>query len=385
MQGEAVTHDGAEGAVPLAAHENFALANRVVSTELEPAAREVLPPAEAGERYHVRGLTERWASELAEAAVRDGRQPHTARSYTYTVARWLRFCLLEGLDPLRARRSDIDHWIARMRAGPATVRTRLAAVSSWYRYLAENDVPTSNPAAGAARPKRQRQASGSTTAHLTGEELNAILREASRVVESAPPERLEVAVRNAAIMRVLATTGVRSGAVQHAQLPEDLGHRGGHRVLRYATKGGGRADKPLVPYASAMLDAYLDLRATREQVVRDELAGPLFAGCPYRGRAGGRPLASKYLASVLRALAARAGIAEAHRLVPHSLRHTVATALGQHRSLAEVQDFLDHADPRTTRIYLRVNTQLNNSPAYTMAGLIDHEAEADAGGEAGHE
>lgn len=362
----AITHDRHQPRTSVEpAHQTPA-----VSTELGTAAREVLPPPEPGQRYHLRGLTELWARELAERAQREGRDPHTARSYTQAVAQWLRFCLLEGIDPIGARRADVDHWISRLDAGQATVRARLAGLGNWYGYLIDNDAADHDPSARAARPKRQRQVNGSNTAHLDDDELDALLAEATRRAEHAPPEKLEAAVRDAAILRVLLTTGVRSGAIRHARLPEDLHTRAGHRLLRYRTKGGEPTEKPLVPYASTMIDEYLRLRAARGGLAAHELTGPLFAGTPYRGKPGGRALSNSYLTDMLRRMASAAGLPDPQRFVLHSTRHTVATSLGKHRSLAEVQTYLDHADPRTTRIYLRVNDNLNNSPAYTMAGLI---------------
>jgi site-specific recombinase XerD len=47
-----------------------------------------------------------------------------------------------------------------------------------------------------------------------------------------------------------------------------------------------------------------------------------------------------------------AAAGKAAKLTPHSLCHTAATLLGKTKTLAEVQDFLDHADPRTTCTYL---------------------------------
>ncbi|WP_019854418.1 tyrosine-type recombinase/integrase [Actinopolyspora mortivallis] len=343
-------------------------AETAISAELPAAVHETLPPT--GQRYNLRALTEMWARELVEHAERDGRHPHTARSYTHAVARWLHFCLRENIDPLQARRADVDHWISGLDVGPSTVRSRLAGLSSWYGYLIDNQATDHDPAARVKRPRHGHRTNGSDTAWLSDEELNALLAEATRRAENAPTANLETAVRDAAILRVLVTTGVRSGAVRHARLPDDLGTRGGHRLLHYRTKGGGHSAKPLVPYAAVMLDNYLRLRAQRQGLDPTQLTGPLFAGTPYRGKPGGRPLSHSYLATMLRRTAEAAGITNPERLVPHSTRHSVATSLGKRRSLAEVQTYLDHADPRTTRLYLRVDDNLNNSPAYTMAGII---------------
>ncbi|MFV5997958.1 tyrosine-type recombinase/integrase [Streptomyces sp. NPDC056231] len=56
------------------------------------------------------------------------------------------------------------------------------------------------------------------------------------------------------------------------------------------------------------------------------------------------------------------------RDLPHSLRHSYATALLDHGvPLADVQDAMEHADPRTTRRYDRHAGALHRSPSYRMA------------------
>lgn len=51
-------------------------------------------------------------------------------------------------------------------------------------------------------------------------------------------------------------------------------------------------------------------------------------------------------------------------LSPHSLRHTAGTlSLQNNSSLREVQDFLGHADPKTTAIYTHVLNSQENNPA----------------------
>lgn len=69
-------------------------------------------------------------------------------------------------------------------------------------------------------------------------------------------------------------------------------------------------------------------------------------------------------------LARTAGLAKADRLSPHSLRHSAITALDAGVSLRDVQDFAEHADPRTTR-------QARHSPdrhaTYALAAYLASE------------
>lgn len=341
---------------------------------LASAARLALPPPAPGERYHLRGLTELWAATVAGAE-----SEHTRRSYETGLAQWLDYCLRSRVDPLAARRADVDDWLATHlnSKNPQTVNARLAAVGSWYGYLLDNDIDVRDPTARVKRPKRQR--AKSKTTYLDEDELNALLAEADRRLEHAKPLgelALEIAARDVAVLRTLYTTAVRSGAVQLATVPDVRLVQDGHRVLRFHGKGDGGETtdrlKPLVPYAATAVDFYLELVAERLGVPVGELDGLAFSTTPYQGRPGGRGLRSDALAEMIRTIAAAAGIApaKAAKLTPHSLRHTAATLLGKTKTLAEVQDFLDHADPRTTRTYLHTDQSLNASLAYSTMSFI---------------
>lgn len=312
-----------------------------------------LPAAAPGDRYGPRALTHLW--------LRRRRSPNTRRAYFRDLARWLAYCDRHGVDPLRARRADIDDWTDTSGDAPRTANRRLSAVSSWYRYLAANDAVAANPVALVERAETAREESA--TPSLTAPQAVAILDHAT-----ARADRLgtEPALRAAAILRILLTTGVRSGAVLHARFA-DLSVNAGHRVLAYRNKGGHTRQAVLVPYAADMLDRYIAARTARE----GEPAGHLFVTTPHMDYPGGRPLTSRDLGKLVRFHATAAGVPNADRLVPHSTRHTVATlALAAGRTLTEVQDLLGHADPRTTRLYDAARHRLDDSPAYTLAGLL---------------
>lgn len=341
---------------------------------LAGAIRLVLPPPAPGERYHLHGLTQLWAEQVAGAE-----SEHTRRSYETGLAQWLDYCLRSRVDPLTARRADVDDWLATHlnSKNPQTVNARLSAVGSWYGYLLDNDVDVRDPTARVKRPKRQR--AKSKTPYLDADELNAVMAEADRRLEEAKPLgglALEIAARDVAVLRTLYTTAVRSGAMQLATVADVRLVEDGHRVLRFHGKGDGGETtdrlKPLVPYAATAVDYYLGLVAERLDVPVDQLDGLAFITTPYQGRPGGRGLRSDAMADMIRTIAVAAGVpqAKAGKLTPHSLRHTAATLLGKTKTLAEVQDFLDHADPRTTRTYLHTDQSLNASLAYSTTAFI---------------
>jgi integrase/recombinase XerD len=85
---------------------------------------------------------------LVAAFVAGRRSKHTARAYGRDVTAWCTWCQSHGLDPLRLRAAHVTLWLADLAAAgeaDATRARRLAAVSSWYAWLARQDVVETNP------------------------------------------------------------------------------------------------------------------------------------------------------------------------------------------------------------------------------------------------
>jgi integrase/recombinase XerD len=295
----------------------------------QPGARPVLGgPAEQ--------VTEVW---LANRRLSE----HTRSAYRRDVQGWLDWCAGRGLDPLTATFLDVNAYARELEAVPlaaTTVARKLSGLSSWYDFLVKLRALDGNPVGGADRPYVDRD--HSATVGLSADEVDALLTRAEQAGE-----------RTRAVLTLLADLGLRVGELVGLDLG-DLGHERGHRTIRFVGKGGKPRRRALTPSASTALDDYLRIRGTAE--------GPLFATST-----GGR-LDRHAVYRLVRRLAAEAGIAEADRLSPHSLRHAFATtARAEGVPLEDVQDAMGHADPRTTRRYDRDRHNLDRDPAYTIA------------------
>ncbi|WP_115944402.1 tyrosine-type recombinase/integrase [Amycolatopsis thermalba] len=295
-----------------------------------------LPDDPAGARGP-RGVTRSWLLEM--------KSHQTRRSYWRGLGLWLSYCDWHRVDPLAARLADVKDWIALLDPGsPVTHNARLAAVSSWYTELINNRVHDDNPARLVPRHKRDQE---SQTRALTHGELLALLGHARGRAETAGTE---AALRNLAILEIMATTAVRSGAILHARCgPDgDLGVDRGHRILRYVNKGGHRKTADILGLADVALGNYLAARAAREGKPVAELSGWLFA------TRTGTPLTSRDLGNLLRDAARGDGLDQPDDVVPHSLRHTVLT-LGYEQgvSVEDLADLAGHESVATTLIYVR--------------------------------
>jgi len=329
-----------------------------------------LPDVDPLDRYGVQNLTVLWLEA--------DKSEHTRRAYYADLADWLGWCLRTGIDPLAARRADVDAWkgtftvtaadgLPRTPAA-ATIARRLAAVSSWYRYLVSNEVADRNPVDATRRPR-----TGDTPPlpALDQESAVALLQHA---LDRGWRNASEASWRDAAVVHVLFHTGLRVSALTSAQVG-DLDRDGKHVILRFWKKGGSRDFVPLSPAALLPLRHYLDVRSRREGVVPTGLTGPLLATVPvpkHPSQPGGSALAQRDVWRTLRTLARQAGIPQADTITPHTARRTAGTLLLAHGVPVQmVADLLGHRDIRITRDrYDAHRHKLDSSPAYTLADLL---------------
>ena len=289
-----------------------------IAAELLARTRAELPVlAGLGEREEL--LAAAWLASL--------RAPRTRRAYAADVRGWLGWLAERGTDVLDAGRVHVDVWAAGQQdqgAEAASVRRRLSALSSFYRYCAAHDLVDRIPTAGVARPVVDPDYSA--TIGLDRDLVRAL-------VAAADADRGPQALRTAAVIRLLVHNALRVDEACAADVA-DLGADAGHRVLRVIRKGARKARIPLTPATAAALDAYLAERARCGGLSgARQLAGPLLATA-----SGGR-LRQGHLWELVRRLARDAGIEAWDQLSPHCLRHSAITfALDAGAALRDVQD-----------------------------------------------
>lgn len=304
------------------------------SLVLSPLAAEV---ANLGPTRRVRTLVAAWLAAFDS--------PHTQDAYARDLKRWLQFCHESGVDPLDAIRPHVDLWRT-AGAGyatptPVSVHRRLAAVSSWYGYLVDEAVLERSPTAHLTFPKVNRDFS--STRGLTKAEAQMLMSVAA-----------ELGPREAAIVTLLLLSGLRRAEIVTADV-EDLGLDRGHRTLDVTRKGGGKQRIALSPKTSAAVDAYLAGRDT----------GPLIT------TSSGARITPAQVYRTVRRVARLAGIEQAEKVSPHSLRHAYATlSLDAGAPLRDVQETMGHKDPRTTMRYDRARGQLDRNPTYTLTSYL---------------
>lgn len=280
---------------------------------------------------------------------------HTRRAYRGDILGLFAFLDAGDLDALDAERRHIDAYRLTLTGAPSTVARKLAAASSFYSYASAEPGSTidSHPVRRVVRPRVD--ADHSDTRGLSEPEAHAYL-DAAR----------QDGARAYALVALLLTTGARISEVLGANLA-DLQHDAGHRVLVVTRKGGKRQKIALVPRALDALAAYLGASAAHGAEIAT--ADAASADAPLFTTATGKRWAASEAFRTVQRIARRAGIDGA--VSPHSLRHTHATiALAHGHPLADLQDSMGHADPRTTRRYDRARGRLERSSAYAVASVL---------------
>ncbi|WP_232021781.1 MULTISPECIES: tyrosine-type recombinase/integrase [Pseudonocardia] len=286
------------------------------------------------------------AWRLATAFVLSRRSAHTRRAYARDIRDFYTWCAQAGLDPLRLRRVHIDAYAHELaQPGPrtgrpaaeSTIARKLSTLAGLYAYAVGEDVLDRSPMTGVIRPRTTQD---SVSTGLDRDEVAALLSAAAAD-----------GTRAHALISLLVHNGLRidealSRDVEHLQTER------GHQVLRLRRKGGHTATAPLAPPVVHALTVYLAGRTS----------GPLFS--TRTGRRVDEPAAWR----LIRRLARRAGLPQADRINPHSLRHTFVTAaLDAGVSLRDVQDGAGHRDPRTTRRYDSSRHNLDRHPSYAVS------------------
>jgi integrase/recombinase XerD len=298
----------------------------------------------------------------ATAAWLAAKKPTTREAYRRDLASWARFCRARGGHPLLARKPDADLFGAWLQdpANPGRIAAtsaarRMAAVSSWYRYLVACGLHERNPFAAAARPRVDRDYSATAWLDENG---------ARRMIAAAEACDGPTRLRDAAMVRLMLQLGVRVSEVCALEVCA-LGDARGQRTVTVRGKGGKRVERALPASAAAAVDAYLAERATREGRSPGAASGPLFT------TSSGRPVDRVEVFRLVRRLAERAGLPDPHAVTPHALRHTFATiATERGADLDDLQDAMGHADPRTTRRYQRAARRLERDPAHLVAAAL---------------
>jgi integrase/recombinase XerD len=297
------------------------------------AARGPVPAAPAR-------LTELMLDFLGYLELERGLSRNTLEAYRSDLQQFGEFLARRGLDPLTIAPGELWEFASELATGrggrvvaPATLQRKIACLRSFYRHLRRERLIDHDPAAELRGPR-----SSARLPHVLSRD------EVARLLEQ-PRGNAPGALRDRALLETMYACGLRASEVIGLELSA-LDLDGG--VLRARGKGSKERIVPIGSKAIRSLRVYLVRGRPRLVGLRDEPR--VFVNL--RGGA----LSRQGLYKIVQRHAASAGLA--HRMSPHTLRHSFAThLLSGGCDLRSLQEMLGHADISTTQIYTHLSTE----------------------------
>lgn len=319
---------------------------------------------------------------LQSLAARDA-SLDTIRAYRTAVGAYLAWLAEHGVDWRRPPRADLRAYLATLGRGTArtTVAQRLAAIRSFHRWAAREDLAPGDPWGAIATPRLPRRLPRVLEADQIGRLLDVVEAELDDAA-TARPERVALATALALRDRSLIETAYAAGLRISELAAADLGALDlRRREIRVIGKGRKERIGLLGAPAAAAMEAYLvdgrpELLARRHaarataattsaSAVTATAAGTAAAAATpdldprdlptavYLNHLGA-PLGVRGLRFRLDRLFRAAGLPVG--VSPHTLRHSFAThLLDGGADLRVVQELLGHEDLATTQIYTHVS------------------------------
>lgn len=289
-----------------------------------------------------RFFTERLCAQMQASA-------NTVAGYRDTFRLFLRFaCARCGKEPTRLRVEDLDadlvadfltHVETERRNGARTRNTRLAAIRSFFRYVAMNEPAhllhcqriLAIPAKRCAKP---------AVAFLEAPEIAALL--------AAPDRSTWIGRRDHALLLVAVQAGLRASELTGLRCGDVVLGTGAH----VRCKGKGRKERctPLRRDTAGVLEEWL-----RER--RGDADAPLFP--TLHGDGLSRDALEHLVRRHALTAAASCQTLGGKRISPHVLRHTNAMELLRHGvDPAVIALWLGHESVETTQVYIHADLKL---------------------------
>ncbi len=282
-----------------------------------------------------------------------GASAHTIRAYERELRGFAEFAakrLGDNQNPARIEHTHIRTYLGVLYdrgLSKASVARALAAVRSWFKWLARVGLVEHNTASLVSTPKLPK--------HLP---RVPSIEQMNRAVDMVDPDAASWPARDRAILEVLYGCGIRNAELVGLDL-DDI-HWSNEAILVHG-KGQKQRYVPLGDAAAQALRSYMAERSARMAATSSgkRMETPaLFVNLRLRGlgKTGGARLTTRSVARIVKRIAVQRGLsADVH---PHTLRHAFGThLLEEGADLRAIQELLGHERLSTTQRY----TQLTNA------------------------
>lgn len=265
---------------------------------------------------------------------------HTVLSYGTDLRQFATFITggrPEQFDPASCTQADINSWTLHLSEHHTTLRSirrKLSALSSLYRYLMRTHGFKANPASDVPLARIPRN----LPTYIRQDEM-------AEIIEASSPSPRETGdftqQRDSLIVLMLYTTGMRRAEII------GLADSNVDTMRRELKVLGKRNKERIIPFGKELaeaIDAYRIKRHTETGLKNPET---------FFIRPGGEPLYPMLVERIVKK--ALTGHTRATRLSPHTLRHSFASdMLNNGADLNGLQKLLGHASLETTQVYTHI-------------------------------
>lgn len=288
----------------------------------------------------------------------------TIKTYRSRVKIFLAWCRERSLYPALVTQENIKEYRKHLidgAKGHATIRLSLISAKHFYDACVSAKLVKSNPVLG-VKPPRDKREVGDTLNYLSQEELQQLISSVlpERKIGSKQEEQIQV-LRDRLLLGLMGLQGCRTIELYRANLG-DISLKGDRYYLKLDGKNSVRTTilrpdiaREVMEYRQARIDSGEKLNAS----------SALFISLS--NRRYGQRLSRRGIGYIVDGYLVKCDLKhiDLDRIISaYSLRHTAGTlSLSSGASLREVQDFLGHADPKTTAIYTHVLGSDENNPA----------------------
>ncbi|MDR2027820.1 MAG: tyrosine-type recombinase/integrase [Prevotellaceae bacterium] len=257
---------------------------------------------------------------------------HTLRAYKNDISDFFDCICDEGcvIDINEVTTLVVRRWISEMIKNgitPRTVNRKIAALSSFFKYLMRKKTVTKNPASGIAKPKTAKK----LPSFITEEKLSAVLDSSVNFNDYA-------SYRDYVILETFYATGMRISELAK------LKHSDVDFYLKQIRVSGKRNKERIIPMTENIRQILEEYISRKQAIFPNPESNHLF----FTSKGKQISIKSIYL-GVKRSLRTGGVTGKSN---PHVLRHTFAThILNNGADLNSVKEILGHANLTATQIY----------------------------------
>lgn len=223
-------------------------------------------------------------------------------------------------------------WLNELGAEASTQARVISGIKSFFWYLAEEEIISTNPSELLETPKKTRKLPDTLSVH----EINLLVA----AIDASRPEGM----RNKAIIETLYSCGLRVSELTELKISNLFEETG---FIKIVGKGNKERIVPIGATALKLIKIYINEVRVHHTVKKGS------EDFIFLNRFGAK-LSRIAIFNLIKSLAVAAGINKV--ISPHTLRHSFATHLIEGGAdLRAIQEMLGHASITTTEIYMHLD------------------------------